>query len=56
MNAGGGFEWTAVDGLVGITALGRDADGLIASITSVYDSRQLEPDRKAALVDAAFAS
>ena len=48
--SGGGFEWTAADGLVGITALERDADGLITSITSQYDSRQMEPDRKAALI------
>jgi ketosteroid isomerase-like protein len=47
---GGGFEWTAADGLVGITALERDADGLVTRITSVYDSRQLEPARKAALI------
>jgi hypothetical protein len=53
--SGGGFEWTAADGLVGTTALERDADGLITSITSVYDSRQLEPARKAALIAASFA-
>jgi hypothetical protein len=56
---GGGFEWTAgVDagGLVGVTALERDADGLITRITSVYDSRQLEPDRKLALQRASFAT
>jgi hypothetical protein len=53
--SGGGFEWTAADGLVGITALERDADGLITSITSVYDSRQLVPARKAALIAASFA-
>jgi hypothetical protein len=47
---GGGFEWTAADGLVGITAVERDADGLVTRITSVYDSRQLEPARKAALI------
>lgn len=52
---GGGFEWTAGDGIVGITEVERDADGLITGITSVYDSRRLEPDRKAALVTAAFA-
>ena len=50
--AGGGFEWTAADGLVGITALERDADGLITRITSVYDSRQVERARKAALISA----
>jgi hypothetical protein len=52
---GGGVEWTAADGLFGITALERDADGLVTRITSVYDSRQLEADRKAALIDASFA-
>jgi len=55
--AGGGFEWTAgaeSDGLAGITALELDADGLVTSITSVYDSRQLEPGRKAALVAASM--
>jgi ketosteroid isomerase-like protein len=52
---GGGFEWTAADGLVGITALEREADGLITRITSVYDSRQLMPARKAALIPASFA-
>jgi len=49
---GGGFEWTAADRLVGITALERDADGLITRITSVYDSRQVERARKAALISA----
>jgi limonene-1,2-epoxide hydrolase len=49
-DGGGGFEWTAADGLVGITALELDADGLVTRITSVYDSRQLEPARKAALI------
>lgn len=55
---GGGFEWAAgpgADSLAGITALERDAEGLITRITSVYDSRQLEPDRKAALIRATFA-
>jgi len=49
---GGGFEWSAgpeADELAGITALEIDADGLITKIISVYDSRQLEGDRKAAL-------
>lgn len=50
---GGGFEWTAGDGLVGITEVERDADGLVTGVTSVYDSRQVGPDRKAALVAAA---
>ena len=52
---GGGFEWTAgpdTDGLVGITALELDADGLITKITSVYDSRQIDPAGKRALVEA----
>ena len=55
---GGGFEWTAgpdAGDLVGITALELDADGLITRITSVYDSRQLDPGRKAALVTASTA-
>ncbi len=52
--SGGGFEWTAGDGLVGITEIECDAEGLIIGINSVYDSRQLEPDRKTALVAAAF--
>lgn len=50
--AGGGFEWTAGPdhvGLVGITALEPDADGLITMVTSVYDSRQPSPARRAAL-------
>ena len=43
-SAGGGFEWTAAPGgLVGITAIELDTDGLITRITSVYDSRQLTP-------------
>ena len=55
---GGGFEWTAgpdAHGLVGNTALELDPDGLITRITSVYDSRQLDPARKGALVGACFA-
>ena len=55
---GGGFEWTAgpsADALVGITALELDSEGLITRITSVYDSRQLRPDRKASLIGATFA-
>ena len=54
--SGGGFEWTAEDGLVGITEVERDVDGLITGITSVYDSRQLAPDRKTGLLTAAFAA
>jgi hypothetical protein len=43
---GGGFEWTAAaaaDRLPGITALELDPAGLITTITSVYDARQLDP-------------
>jgi hypothetical protein len=36
--------------LVDITALELDADQLITKVTSVYDSRQLSPARRAALV------
>ncbi|HLM87697.1 MAG TPA: hypothetical protein VK284_01525 [Streptosporangiaceae bacterium] len=49
--ASGGFEWTAGPGhrgLVGITALELDAGQLITKVTSVYDSRQLSPARRAA--------
>lgn len=53
---GGGFEWTAVDGLVGITAIELDADGLITRITSVYDGRQVPVQRRTALLCASFAS
>ena len=52
---GGGFEWTAAPGaggLVGLTAVEIDAGGLLTRITSVYDSRQLDADNKAALVAA----
>jgi len=52
------FETTAAlaaDGIVGITEVERNAAGLVTGITSVYDSRQVEPERKAALVAAAFA-
>jgi hypothetical protein len=54
---GGGFEWTAPSAgmLVGITALELDAGGLITKITSVYDSRQLQAGRRAALVTASIA-
>ncbi len=51
---GGGFEWTSGDGLAGITEVEHDAEGLVTGIRSVYDSRQLGPDRKAALVSATF--
>jgi ketosteroid isomerase-like protein len=53
--AGGGFEWTSGPdhaGLVGITALELDAHQLITKITTVYDSRQLSPARRTALVAA----
>lgn len=53
---GGGFEWTTTDGLVGITAIELDADGLITRITSVYDGRQLPVARRKALLGATFAS
>jgi ketosteroid isomerase-like protein len=52
---GGGFEWTAspdAGGLAGITALELDADGLITTITSVYDSRQIDPEVKRVLLAA----
>ena len=51
--SGGGFEWTAADGLVGITALELDGAGLVTRATSVYDSQQLAAERRAALVMAA---
>jgi ketosteroid isomerase-like protein len=52
---GGGFEWTAgpqAGRLAGITALELDTDGLITAITSVYDSRQIDPAGKRSLLDA----
>jgi ketosteroid isomerase-like protein len=55
---GGGFEWTAGPGvghLAGITALELGDDGLITAITSVYDSRQIDPASKRALLEASFA-
>jgi ketosteroid isomerase-like protein len=54
---GGGFEWTAGPhnrGLVGVTALELDTNGLITRVTSVYDSRQLSPTRRAALACASI--
>lgn len=54
-DAGGGFEWTAADGLVGITAIELADDGLITRITSVYDGRRLAAERRTALLDATFA-
>lgn len=53
---GGGLEWTAAEGLVGISAIEFDADGFITRVTSVYDGRQLPVGRRAALLDATFAS
>ena len=53
--AGGGLEWTSADGQVGITALEHDAEGLVTSITSTYDSRLLAPERWGALIAAASA-
>jgi len=53
---GGGFEWTAgphAGHLPGITALELDASGLITAITSVYDSRQIDPASRQSLLDAA---
>lgn len=55
---GGGFEWTAGSRaglLTGITALELDSDGLITAITSVYDSRQIDPATKGALLGASIA-
>ena len=42
-------------GLTGITALETDIEGFITGITTTYDSRQLEPSGKQALVLAAAA-
>jgi ketosteroid isomerase-like protein len=56
-DSGGGFEWTAGPqhaGLVGITAIELDNDGLVTTVTSVYDSRQISPPRRATLADAAL--
>lgn len=53
---GGGFEWTAgphAGRLPGITALELDTNGLITAITSVYDSRQIDPASRQSLLDAA---
>ena len=35
-----------------ITALELDADGLITTITSAYDSRQIDPASKRSLIEA----
>lgn len=56
---GGGFEWTSgpgADRVDGITALELDADGLITSITPVYNSRKIDPARKRSLVLASIPS
>jgi len=53
---GGGFEWTAIDGLVGMAAIELDVDGLITRITSVYDGRQVPVEQRTALLGATFAS
>ncbi|MEW6153883.1 MAG: hypothetical protein AB1673_07830 [Actinomycetota bacterium] len=53
---GGGFEWTAGDGLVGITAIELDAEGLISKVTSVYDGRQVPVGRRSAVLAATFGS
>ena len=53
---GGGFEWTAGDGLVGLTAIELDADGLITRLTSVYDGRQVPVERRSAVRAATFGS
>ena len=53
---GGGFEWTAADGLVGLTAIQLDADGMISRVTSVYDGRQVPVERRAAILAATFGS
>ena len=53
-----GRRWLRMDGgrrHRGITEI-ECAGGLITGINSVYDSRRLEPDRKTALVAAAFAA
>jgi ketosteroid isomerase-like protein len=54
-HTGGGFEWTAgpdTGALAGITALELDTDGLITAITSVYDSRQIDPASRRGLLEA----
>ena len=53
---GGGFEWNgapAVGAVSGITALTIDADGDITLASTVYDSRQLHPQERSALILAA---
>ena len=53
---GGGFEWNAGpkhDGLAGITAIELGNNGLVTTITTVYDSRQVTPTCRAALTNAA---
>ena len=53
---GGGFEWTANDGLVGLTAIELDAEGLITRVTSVYDGRQVPVELRSAVLAATFGS
>jgi hypothetical protein len=56
--AGGAFEWTAAPAarsLPGITALELADNGAITKVTSLYDSRQLEPDHRTALARASLA-
>ena len=56
--AGGASEWTAAPAarsLPGITALELADNGAITKITSLYDSRQLEPDHRAALARGSLA-
>ncbi len=51
--SGGGFEWYASpesEVRAGITALELDADGRIQRLTTVYDSRPLGRDKRAALI------
>lgn len=52
---GGAFEWTSADGLVGITAIELDDEGLVTRLTSVYDGRQLADDRRSSLSAAVVA-
>jgi hypothetical protein len=52
---GGGFEWSSAAGLAGITAVELDDDGLVTDLRTVYDSRQLAPGLKSALVAASVA-
>jgi ketosteroid isomerase-like protein len=54
---GGGFEWTAgaeAGRLAGISALELDPTGHVTRLTSVYDSRQIAPLTRSALVEASL--